>query len=65
MVDFFMTEIWPLVLFLWPYIKLPVLFIVIIVPTSMRLNVGLARSATSPIQTPFVDNDLGLCFFQV
>ena len=32
MVDFFMTEIWPLVLIVWPYIKVPVLFIVIIVP---------------------------------
>ena len=32
MVDFFLTEIWPLVLFLWPYIKIPVYFIIIIVP---------------------------------
>jgi len=32
MVDFFMTEIWPLVLIVWPYIKVPVFFIVIIVP---------------------------------
>lgn len=32
MVDFFQNEIWPLVLIVWPYIKVPVLFIVIIVP---------------------------------
>ena len=32
MVELFQTEIWPLVLFLWPYIKIPVFFFVIIVP---------------------------------
>ncbi|MCK4869093.1 MAG: NADH-quinone oxidoreductase subunit H, partial [Alphaproteobacteria bacterium] len=32
MVDFFMNEVWPLVLFLWPYIKVPVYFVIIIVP---------------------------------
>lgn len=32
MVDFFMTEIWPLILFVWPYIKVPVYFVIIIVP---------------------------------
>jgi NADH-quinone oxidoreductase subunit H len=32
MVELFQTEIWPLVLFLWPYVKIPVFFFVIIVP---------------------------------
>ena len=32
MVDFFMNEVWPLVLFLWPYIKIPVYFVIMIVP---------------------------------
>lgn len=32
MVELFQTEIWPVVLFVWPYIKIPVFFFVIIVP---------------------------------
>jgi hypothetical protein len=32
MVDFFQNDVWPLILFLWPYIKIPVYFVVIIVP---------------------------------
>jgi NADH-quinone oxidoreductase subunit H len=32
MVEFFQNEVWPLILFLWPYIKDPVFFVIIIVP---------------------------------
>jgi NADH-quinone oxidoreductase subunit H len=32
MVEFFQNEVWPLIMFLWPYIKIPIYFVIIIVP---------------------------------